>query len=434
MRRRPGAGLIVDAPEAPRRTGRNFMRLLRGRGLAALLILAAMALAARALPADDFGLVMLLHSFVLAVYGLVNLKPFEAVVLYGARDSARPERVEQLIRLTLLLDLATVFVAFMVAWFAAAGLAHAFGWSDAQLAQARTYSLVLFASASNWASGALRLYDRFDVIANQRVVQGLVMLIGAAAAAALGAGLAVFLAVQGLAFAAQKAYLQLAGWREIRRRHPHARVFGPALVASKRRFPGLGRFLVITYWQGNLDLFPRHLVVLGAGAFLGEAAAGVYRLVAQTTRIISSPALLLRQVLFPDLARLWQMAANEYRGLLRRTLAWSTLAAVISVGAALWFGDELIVVLFGERYRVGASLLGWLMLAAGLDLITSVMRAGLYARSRAGAVLIAYAAGVALHAAVFVPLVIVAGLSGTGVAAVCGAAVTLGLVLRRAGS
>ena len=63
------------------------MRLLRGRGLAALLMLLAMALMARALPAEEFGLLMLLHAFVLGVYGLVNLKPFEAVVLYGARDA-----------------------------------------------------------------------------------------------------------------------------------------------------------------------------------------------------------------------------------------------------------------------------------------------------------------------------------------------------------
>lgn len=409
------------------------MRLLRGRGVAALLMLAAMVLTARALPADEFGLVMLLHSFVLGVYGLVNVKPFEAVVLYGARHAGRPERIEQLLRLTLLLDLATVLAAFALAWVAAAGLAHAFGWSDAQLAQARGYSLIMFASASNWASGVLRLYDRFDVIASQRVVQGVVMLVGAAAAAALGAGLGTFLVVQGLAFAAQKIYLQLAGWREIRRHHPHAPVFGPALVSRKRRFPGLGRFLVITYWQGNLDLFPKHLVVLGAGAFLGEAAAGVYRLVAQTTRVISGPALLLRQVLFPDLARLWPMAPDEYRGLLRRTLAWSTLAAALFVGATLWFGDELIAMLFGERYDVGETLLAWLMLAAGLDLITSVMRAGLYARSRAGTVLFGYAAGVVMHAAAFVPLVVVAGLTGAGVAAACGAVVTLGLVLRGSG-
>lgn len=420
----------ASADAMPRRTGANFLRLLRGRGVAALLMLAAMALMARALPAADFGFVMLLHSFVLAVYGLVNPKPFEAVVLYGTRHAGRPERIEQLLRLTLLLDLATVAVALVLAWFAAAGLAGAFGWSDQQLALARGYSLVLVTSASGWASGVLRLYDRFDVIANQRVVQGVVMLVGAGAAAAADAGVAAFLLVQGLAFAAQKLYLQRVGWREIRRYHPLAPFYGPALRARKRRYPGLGRFLWITYWQGNLDLFPKHLVVLGAGAFIGEAAAGVYRLVAQTTRVVSGPALLLRQVLFPDLARLWRAAPDEYRQLLHRFLTWSAVVAALLVVATFRFGETLVVALFGESYREGSTLLVWLMLAAGLDLTTSVMRAGLYARARAGIVLTAHAVGVALHAATFIPLVLVAGLAGAGAAAAIGSVVITGFVLR----
>lgn len=411
------------------RTGANFLRLLRGRGVAALLMLAAMALMARVLPASDFGLAMLLHSFVLGVFGVVNAKPFEAVVLYGTRSAGRPERIEQLFRLTFVLDLLTVAAAFVLAWFLAGGLADVFGWSDDELALARGYSLIVFTAGSNWAGGALRLYDRFDLIANQRVVQGGVMLAGAVVAAAVEAGLATFLVVQGVAFGAHKLYLQRAGWREIRRRHRQAPIFGPVFVACKRRYPGLGRFLVITYWQGNLDLFPKHLVVLGAGVFLGEAAAGVYRLVVQVTRVISVPALLLRQVLFPDLARLWRMASDEYRQLLGRALTWSALTAALFVAAVLWFGDELVVVLFGERYRDGAILLAWLMIAAGLELTTSVMRAGLYARARAGRVLAGYAAGVVLHAAVFVPLVMAAGLAGAGIAAVCGAVVTLGLVM-----
>ncbi|HKL53900.1 MAG TPA: hypothetical protein VJ902_08070 [Wenzhouxiangellaceae bacterium] len=422
--------MSLSANEIPRRTGGNFLRLLRGRGVAALLMLAAMALMARALPAADFGFVMLLHSFVLAMYGLVNPKPFEAVVLYGARHAGHPQRVEQLLRLTLLLDLATVAVALALAWFAAAALSAALGWSDQQLALARGYSIVLVTSASGWASGVLRLYNRFDVIANQRIVQGAVMLGGAAAAAAVEAGLAAFLAVQGVAFAGQKLYLQRAGWREIRRHHPQAPLFGASLRAHKHRYPGLGRFLVITYWQGNLDLFPKHLVVLGTGAFLGEAAAGVYRLVAQTTRVVSGPALMLRQVLFPDLARLWHAARNEYRQLLHRMLKWSALAAALFLGAALWFGETLVVALFGEPYRAGSTLLVWLMLAAGLDLTTNVMRAGLYARSRAGVVLTAHVAGVTLHAMTFIPLVHIAGLGGAGAAAAIGSAVTIGFVFR----
>lgn len=420
----------IGTTDAGGRTGGNFLRLLRGRGVAALLMLAAMGLMARALPPAEFGLVMLLHSFVLGARGLVNVKPFEAIVLYGTRNAARPERTEQLLRLTLLVDAATVVAAFALAWLAAGWLAGWLGWSAAELALARGYSLVILTSMTGTASGVLRLYDRFDVIASQRVVQGAVMLAGAAAVAVVGGGLTAFLVVQGLAFAAHNAYLQLGGWREFRRRHPEARLAGPVLAARRRRFPGLGRFLAVTYWQGNLDLFPKHLVVLGAGAILGETAAGLYRLAAQTTRVISVPALLLRQVLFPDLARLWRVAPGEFHRLLRRALAGSAVSAVVLLGATLWFGDELIAAVFGADYAAGAVLLGWLMLAAALELVTAVLRAGLYARARAGTVLFGYAAGVVLHAAAFGPLAFATGLQGTGVAAALGAVLTLALVLR----
>ncbi|MDT8448944.1 MAG: oligosaccharide flippase family protein [Wenzhouxiangellaceae bacterium] len=410
------------------RTGGNFFRLLRGRGMAALLMLAAMSLMARALPPAEFGLVILLHSFALGARGLVNVKPFEAIVLYGTRHAARPRYTEQLLRLMLLVDVATVVAAFALAWFAAGWLAGWLEWSAAERALARGYSVVILTSMSGTASGVLRLYDRFDVIARQRVVQGVVMLAGAAAVSALGGGLVAFVVVQGLAFAAHNIYLQRQGWREFARRHPDARLAGPVFAGRRRRFPGLGRFLAVTYWQGNLDLFPKHLVVLGAGALLGETAAGLYRLAAQTTRVISVPALLLRQVLFPDLARLWRAAPDEFHRLVRRALAGSAASAAVLVGAATWFGDELIAALFGERYAAGAVVLVWLMLAAALELVTAVLRAALYARARAGKVLIGYAAGVALHAAAFAPLALAAGLEGTGMAAAFGALLTLGLV------
>ena len=52
---------------AATRVFKNFGVVLRGRGIAALFTLAATALMANALPAKEFGLVILLHTYVLAV-------------------------------------------------------------------------------------------------------------------------------------------------------------------------------------------------------------------------------------------------------------------------------------------------------------------------------------------------------------------------------
>ena len=53
---------------------KNFGVVLRGRGIAAVLTLSATALMANALPAAEFGLVILLHTYVLAVRGILNFR------------------------------------------------------------------------------------------------------------------------------------------------------------------------------------------------------------------------------------------------------------------------------------------------------------------------------------------------------------------------
>jgi O-antigen/teichoic acid export membrane protein len=66
-----------------RRVLGNFGLLLRGRGIGALMALAATALMARALGPAEFGLVILIHTYVVLVRGLLNFKQFLAIVRYG---------------------------------------------------------------------------------------------------------------------------------------------------------------------------------------------------------------------------------------------------------------------------------------------------------------------------------------------------------------
>jgi len=271
----------------------------------------------------------------------------------------------------------------------------------------------------------LRLYDRFDVIANHRVVAGGVLLIGCALSTGFGTGLAGFLAAQGLAYIAQHAYLQLAGWGVFRRHHPDARLAGSVFADRRRRFPGLGRFLLITYWQGNLDVFPKHLVVLGTGAVLDEAAAGICRLAAQTTRVVSVPALLLRQVLFPDLARLWRERDPAFATVVRRTLA---IAVGTGIGVALLtllLGDWVILMVAGEGYLAAVAVLFWLMLSAGLDMGVSAVRSAAYAMDMAGRVLVFYLWSLALYGGLFLWLTPWLGIQGAGMAAAAGSLFTL---------
>lgn len=421
---------MTEPGSVTHRSGGNFLRLLKGRGVAALLSLAALAIMTRSLSPQQFGLLMLLNSLVLSLRSVCDTKPFEAIVFYGKRHARRPDVLCQLFRITLLVDVVTAGLAFTVGWLTIGVIGHGLGWSPEALQVARLYMLVLLFTVTGTASGVLRLYDRFDLIAHQRAIAGMVMLIGAAAVALGGGGLALFALVQALAFVAERLWQQAHGWREYRRHHPAGMLRGPLRARQRRRFPGLWRFLAATYWQGNLDLFPKHLTVLAAGALLGEAAAGLYRLAGQTARTLSVPALLARQVLFPDLAELWRSNRLHFAALIRRALALAAALAVFFVALTVLAGQPILIGLFGSEYAAAHGVMIGLMLAASMGLPTSVLRAGAYARGHAGRVLAAAAVGVALHAALFVPLGRQFGLGGTGIAAAAGALLTLSLLAR----
>lgn len=65
----------------------NFGKVLRGRGIAGILSVASIGLAAHALPVEQFGLIILLHTYVKVVKGFFNFRTFEAIVRYGVQKS-----------------------------------------------------------------------------------------------------------------------------------------------------------------------------------------------------------------------------------------------------------------------------------------------------------------------------------------------------------
>ena len=99
--------------DTSRRVLRNFGVVLRGRGIAAIFNLGATALMAHALPATQFGLVILVHTYVLAVRGILNFRTFEAIVRFGVpmHENGDNAGLRKLLRTTSLIDLTSAVVA-----------------------------------------------------------------------------------------------------------------------------------------------------------------------------------------------------------------------------------------------------------------------------------------------------------------------------------
>jgi O-antigen/teichoic acid export membrane protein len=400
-------------------TWKNFFLLLRGRGAAAVLTLAATALMATALSVPDFGTVVLMHTYVVVVRGLLQFKPFEPIVRFGVPflDDGENRQLSSLLCLTRIVDVATSALAAVLAILLVPVAANYLQW-DSELANiAVLYSLVLLFTGTGTAKGVLRIYNRFDALSLQVIVAPVVRLSGVGIAAFLEADRNGYMLAWALALVAGNAYMVLRGHAELRR-HLTQSIWHGQHLKSIFEAPGdFWHFSAVVYAQTQIDLVTKHINTLLVGVLLGPGAAGLFRVAKDFANILATPAVLLRQVLFPDLTRAWHKGDANLKRNAYRVAVSAGSGGVVLVALSLPFGEYLLG-LIGAEYSQAAPLLSLLLLSAALVLAGAPLRTAAYAIGKAGSVLKINLLCMGLYVVMFVVFATAWGLIGPGVAGI----------------
>jgi O-antigen/teichoic acid export membrane protein len=398
---------------------KNAALLVGGRGLNAPLSLAYMALSARALGVEDFGVVVLVNAYALTVGNVVKFESWQAVLHYGAKPLAegRSEDFHRILRFSLLLDLLSAVAGVALGLVGAVLFGRLLGWPPEAMVPGMIYvtSTVFMVAAT--PTGVLRMFGRFDLLALQSAVSSAVR--AAAAGAALLAGGGVVLVLAAWYAGTVVAFVVLAAWAWVElRRRGHAGAFGVKGPLTKD-FPGLWRFVWATNLGSSLDQVFTQAGSLAVGGLLGPADAGFFRIARQVATAIAKPAQLVVFALYPELAKL--KASGDY-GQLRR-LAWQVglaggvAATVLMILAAVAGGPALALTL-GPGFAAGAPVLVWLVAAAGINIWAMPLEPVLISTGRAGvAVKVRVVVSILFLAALF-PLTRAFGLDGAGAASV----------------
>jgi len=372
----------------------------------------------------------LIHTYLLAVRGLLNLKPFEAIIRYGvsAQEEGKTDQLCQLLRMILVLDVIFALAGTAVALALVPLVGPMLGWDSEAQNLALLYSLLMLITSTGAANGVLRLYNRFDLLGLRQAMGPLVQLLGVSLAWFLEAEYPYFLLAYGMGWLVEHLVMLWFGWRESHRQLGKDLWRGPIWHKHKERFPGFWQFIHVVYWQANTDLIPKQISLLGVGALLGAADAGLFRLAQQLAKVLTVPALLLRTVLFPDLARLWLRRDPQFAGIIRRSLVVSVLFGGTVALLSLVLGKPAIELLAGPEYLGAVAVIFWLMLSAGLDLGLAALRAAGYAMGFAGTLLRLYLTSLAVYLLLFLTLGQWLGLVGIGLATAGWSALNLLLV------
>ena len=412
--------------EKPGRTGRlltNFSWLAGGRTTGALMALAATALAARALGATEFGLVVLIHAAALMIRQLCNVKTSEAIIRYGVplAEEGRIGELRGFIIRMAKIDLAAGIIAALSGAVVLFGFSHLFDLPADLKGPATLYVLVLVSSVTGAARGTLRLLDRFGALSAQLTVGPAIKLagVGILLLTPYSANTAAYVLIWGGAYLVEHTY---SWWRAYRS-------FVKYYTGAKTAVPDVDRqevrgFLYTVYWQSTLDAAPKQAATLLAGSLLGPAGAALFSFARELAEVLAKPVVLLRQVVFPDLARLWR---NDVPRFIRVT--WKTGAITAGVGltvvlVSVFAAEPLLVALAGADFAAAGFLLTLLLLAASIELAGAAFRPASYVMGRAQALLNVQIVATTAYLIGFVGLIELFGLPGIGCAAILSGLVT----------
>ena len=408
-----------------RRMARNIAWLVGGKGFAGAASLVYLALAARGLGPERFGMFALILAYGQMIANLTQFQSWQAVIRYGAAHLHRADRpgLARLLGFTASADWAVSVIGVVLVAGGIALFGDLLGWQARERDYAGWFGVALLLSSYATPSGMLRLADRFDLIAYAQCATPLVRLIGSIVVWQLDGGVGAFLIVWALAAMARSA----ANWIAALTATDFKLGLTPRdIVLAWRENPGIGRFMAATNLASSLNLLWDHLGTLAVGATGGAAAAGGYRIATRLAKALSKPLAILSKVLFPELSRL---TASEDHVTLRHIAGRITLVALI--GSALivlvaWFGGEaLLATLGGEAYRFAHGLLFILAIAAAIDMAGFTFEPWLNAHGQAGKVLMARLTGTLVYAGLLFFMLDRHGPEGAALSAVIG-----GIVIR----
>jgi O-antigen/teichoic acid export membrane protein len=412
---------------------RSASKLAIGRGAQGLLQLAAAAIAAQALGATGFGMLVLINGSRQLIGGITKLRSKHVIMRYGARalESGDRERFRHVLGFSIWIDILSAVVAG-VAILALMG--QAVVWMNmppALVGTARLFGLcAMVVALSTSAEALLQLLDRFALVSIQQVIAPAVHIVGGAVALSFGEGLTAFVAVWFVGIVLSRLWLIGCALYVLHRRGDLSG-FRLRWAYAAAPEPGLWRFLVGANAGEAITQVRTHAIVLIVAALLNPAAAGLLRVAQQLGRLPGRPTgKILGPAIFPELAR--QTAAAKHRKR-RKTMGRSGLIAgglgLTMFAVLVVFGETLLVRVFGPEFASAYTVM--LLFGAGgfVQMLSFAMGPLLISAGRVGIVVAARAAGTVLQIGAMVAMIPHIGIAGAALAEVLGLVVTNAVLL-----
>jgi O-antigen/teichoic acid export membrane protein len=368
----------------------NIGHLMAGNFGAGVVSFFAVALAARGLGVEQFGVLALVSTFIQAIERFVSFQTWQPIIKYGAplKDAGRLDDLKSLIKFGVLLDLGAAVVGFLIAVLLALAGADRFDWSAETVNSILVYSAALLLLITGSPTGIMRLGGRFREIAYFQVVAMGVRCVLCIIALAAGAGLFTYVAIWAATHVLGALLLAFASAFELKRLgcadFPKA-----SLKDLSNRFPKIWRFSILANLSLTVRSSAQQLDTLIVGALAGAGGAGLYHIAKRIAKFAQQAGQQVQAVVFPDIAKLWGRSdLVAFRKDVSRTEGLLIGVCAVGVLATFLLAEPVVAVFAGGKYADAGGMLKVQIIAVAALIAGSVTRAALLCMGRESTVFV----------------------------------------------
>jgi len=381
-------------PPAPKaitpfaRTMRNAGILLGGSGIGAVLGFLTTVFAARQLGLQNYGILLLIHSFAGALATGTRLQTWQPMVQFGTAlyEAQERSRFQTLLRHCLLLDGAGAMAAVVIGVPTSLLCSHYLGWGGYGKTTALYVTCALFMNTGA-TIGVMQITNRYKMAVIADNMGALIRFVGALMGFLLHWPLTYFLIFW--YFSIVTAFLAdgLLLWR-LTKLIPSLEGFRLTSVPWLSRQFGFWRLLLVTSADQALINLASRVDILIVGSLLGGAGAALYRVATQVSDALMQPAIFLSPALYPEFVRLREQ--RDWANLRRITWRICRLLSAFSVPVLIvmyFAGATILALMLGEHIPHTRELLLWMTAASVIGLWTIPLEPLLISLGRAKTVL-----------------------------------------------
>ena len=379
----------MTEPKSPyRKLLLNASWLLGGKTASGIFNALQIILLARVLGVADYGLLVLVISYIDILNQFFDLRVWETATKYIGTYWARDEldKTRSMIKLSYILDVSSGIVAFVIAVLTAKLISTYIIKSPEAFVYIWIYALSLLISTANSTSNAiLRVFDKFKTIAFIASIQNLIKLILVAAVLFSGYGIKAALIV--FVFASFFGFfIRIWTVLNILKEKGLGGFLSSDISLIRDQWKGIAWFLGNTSFMATIRIGNDRLIgTMVLGYFAGKEAVGFYDVAGSVAKFIKRIVDPLNEAIYPELVKISShKSVNE----IREIVSYSTrnlMKIIVPVSLiAIVFSDFFIGLFFGEQYLPASNALRIIAAAAVIARATFWINSVLLALGRPG--------------------------------------------------